>query len=1054
MSVVYLARDLKNQRNVAIKVLRPELTKSIGTKRFVREVKIAANLEHPNILPLFDSGDADGLLYYTMPLVEGESLRDRIERDGALPLEDALQIAREVGDALAYAHEQGIVHRDIKPENILLASGKARVADFGIARARSEAGEYESITDANLAIGTPEYMSPEQASGSDALDRRSDIYSLGCVLYAMLAGEPPFSARTPQAIIAKHLGEKVPTLDVVRPGIPLRVANVVEKALAKVPADRFATAAELVAALEGGIEFKPIRPPLITLETVVRVTKRHPVMAVLLLVAILISTSPLLRDLLPFGAAPGFQGRPESVVVLPYHSSTSSEQERTVAVDIANLITRELNSWESIRAVPRVSLAGPMFDLDLVGPTLEFIDDGVELARTLGVQALVTVTVSLEGDSALLDTGVFDAATGRSVERPFHSRGLRNDQQALVAPIVQGILGLSNVPLQMAEIRRATDNPDALMQDMEGLGYHERWRLSEAEQSFRRAIDLDSTFGLAYHHLAQTPYWQAAPHSRQLRTLGVEIQQLTGVALRHVGGLTTRDSMHILAFRSFQRGEYPEARELYNRILRADSTDVYAWLLLGSVEYRDPWLVEDAETGSLLPRGNYNVALEAFESALRLQPAFDLGYGHMFDINRKVRRAVDIVACTGFEEPREELIAHWELTTPQRAIAFCPAALDTIVWIRKAVFDTLNRDDASEGADIVVQRSLALLRRWAEYAPNEAKPHEELAKAVLGQRTRIGIGSPTIIDSLARVAAEHAGLALSLKRDTTPRELARIGSFLNGAGMVDSAAVLNERALAQYAPGRAPMVSTNVLLARGQIARAMDIASTPWTRWFIEDPIADSLLSYQGAETNVARMRMLGIAGVQGAAIDRELEAIEDRWYEPLYSPRQIELLRRDMAFRIALGLAFDLSKMASWVRADQLEHPMWHALLNSESDPSSARRHLESSLQTETLGVSEATRSFLHGLVAQRIGDDLLALQQFSRVDSLPLRLETFDFGWGLRIHSYLLRAEAYEALGDTALALEYYQRFQNAWLTGDELIAPLLRRAELGAARLGRDR
>ena len=179
MSLVYLARDLRNQRNVALKVLRPELTKSIGANRFLREIKIAANLEHPHILPLFDSGDADGLLYYAMPFVDGESLRDRLTREGQLSFDDALKIAKEVGHALANAHEHGVIHRDIKPENILLTGGIARVADFGIARARTEAGEYESTTDANMAIGTPEYMSPEQASGSDTIDARTEIYSLG-----------------------------------------------------------------------------------------------------------------------------------------------------------------------------------------------------------------------------------------------------------------------------------------------------------------------------------------------------------------------------------------------------------------------------------------------------------------------------------------------------------------------------------------------------------------------------------------------------------------------------------------------------------------------------------------------------------------------------------------------------------------------------------------------------------------------------------------------------------------------------------------------------------
>ena len=283
------------------------------------------------------------------------------------------------------------------------------------------------------------------------------------------------------------------------------------------------------------------------------------------------------------------------------------------------------------------------------GPTLEFIDDGVELANDLGVQALMTVTLDLEGDSALLDVGVFYASSGQGWwAGPFHSQGVLDDPHTLVAPIVNGILGLSNVPLQMADLRRGTDNPDALMQDIEGLALMARWRLSEAEQSFRRAIDLDSSFALAFHHLAQTLYWHTAQSARPRVDLGPEIQQLTAAAVRNINGLTSRDSMHIRAFHSFQAPEYPEARALYNTLLSVDSTDVYAWLLLGSVEFRDPWLVQNPVDSSLLPRGNFNVATDAFSAALRLQPAFDLGYGHLFDINRRVRWAVDMGGCPGF----------------------------------------------------------------------------------------------------------------------------------------------------------------------------------------------------------------------------------------------------------------------------------------------------------------------------------------------------------------------------------------------------------------------
>src|SRR5436309_2472880 len=195
MATVYHAEDLKHHRQVAIKVLRPELATAVGPERFLREIETTANLRHPHILPLYDSGEAAGFLYYVMPLVEGESLRDRLNRDKQLPIDDALEIAREVADALGYAHSRGVIHRDIKPANILLERDHAVVADFGIARAVSAAGT-EKLTETGLALGTPTYMSPEQSAGESDLDGRSDLYALGCVLYEMLAGQPPFSGPT------------------------------------------------------------------------------------------------------------------------------------------------------------------------------------------------------------------------------------------------------------------------------------------------------------------------------------------------------------------------------------------------------------------------------------------------------------------------------------------------------------------------------------------------------------------------------------------------------------------------------------------------------------------------------------------------------------------------------------------------------------------------------------------------------------------------------------------------------------------------------------------
>jgi serine/threonine-protein kinase len=259
MATVYLARDLKHDRDVAVKVLNPDLARSLGRERFLREIGTTANLRHPHILPLYDSGEAGGFLYYVMPLVVGESLRARLEREGALPISDALAIAREVADALSYAHARGVVHRDIKPENILLESGHAVVADFGIARAVTSAGG-ETLTQTGLLVGTPQYMSPEQAAGEVELDGRSDLYSLGCVLFEMLGGVPPFAGPSPQAVIAKRFMEAAPEVTCAREAIPDGVRHTVAWLLEREPGDRFDTAAELVQALQDHERITPATP--------------------------------------------------------------------------------------------------------------------------------------------------------------------------------------------------------------------------------------------------------------------------------------------------------------------------------------------------------------------------------------------------------------------------------------------------------------------------------------------------------------------------------------------------------------------------------------------------------------------------------------------------------------------------------------------------------------------------------------------------------------------------------------------------------------------------
>jgi len=336
MATVYLARDLRHERSVALKVLQPDLARSLGAERFLREIRTAARLQHPHILSVHDSGDAEGQLWFTMPYVEGESLRRRLERERQLPIEDALRIARQVADGLDYAHRHGVVHRDIKPENILLSEGHALVADFGISRALSPEGAGEALTETGVTVGTPAYMSPEQATGQ-AVDARTDVYALGVVLYEMLAGEPPFTGPNPQAVIAKRFHTDAVPLRAVRPAVPAQVDQAVARALARVPTDRFASTAELARALATPSE------PAVTVGAPAAERHRPGTGLLLLGLGILIGLGVLFAWTRSRRGEPADEPGLKRVAVLPFDNLSDDPQQAFFADGIAEDLMTDLS---------------------------------------------------------------------------------------------------------------------------------------------------------------------------------------------------------------------------------------------------------------------------------------------------------------------------------------------------------------------------------------------------------------------------------------------------------------------------------------------------------------------------------------------------------------------------------------------------------------------------------------------------------------------------------------------------------------------------------------
>jgi tetratricopeptide (TPR) repeat protein len=556
-ATVYLATDLRHNRPVAVKILRPEIAASLGTERFLREIEIAAHLTHPHILPLYDSGESEGLVFYVMPYVDGESLRDRICQ-GPLPLTEALQIAREVADALAHAHQRGVVHRDIKPGNILLESHHAVVSDFGIARAIVEAAGHE-ITSTGLVVGTPLYMSPEQASGG-AVDERSDIYSLGCVLYEMLAGQPPFTGPTPLAVAACHLSDPPPPIRTMQPSVPAEVERAVFMALEKLPADRFQTAEELARALTG--DARPAPPQSQKRSSLARL------MAIGLAAALLVLTVVM--------AARGRSGVPSShqigIVLIPFESSVPAADLSGNRRPAPHLLLAEAIEWiPSLRAIDGSQLVSAGHSARAV-PLRELLRS----ARRLGGGYVLTGTSLPAGGGTRVSIELYSTDNGDRIMRAVDSA------PGTVLDTPMGRLAIQSVNVLARRERldlgarrailAATTSATAVGQLLQAYSHFRLGDLDAAAAALRSAVEADSTCGLAYHRLSVIHTWR---HDDSSALAAVD------AGLARSDRLDRQSLARLKAQRHFLLGQGDSAIAAFQDAVLDDETDIDAWYGLG-----------------------------------------------------------------------------------------------------------------------------------------------------------------------------------------------------------------------------------------------------------------------------------------------------------------------------------------------------------------------------------------------------------------------------------------------------------------------------------------
>ena len=607
MATVYLAQDLKHPRQVAIKVLRPELASMLGPERFAREIQVLAALSHPHILPLFDSGEADGQLFYVMPFIRGESLQHKLARERQLDIEQAVSIVRQVASALDHAHAQGLVHRDIKPENILLHEGEAMLADFGIALTAGATGPGKRITATGLSLGTPAYMSPEQVAGDAMLDARSDVYALGCLLYELLAGEPPFTGPTAQAIMAKRFSQSAPQVRRLRPAVPPAVDQAITRAMAQVPADRFPSAGAFGEAL-------------------------------------------VARE----ASEPG----PPSVAVLPFLNMSTDPENEFFADGITEDVIAQLSKIRSLKVISRAS----------VMPFKKRERGLREIAATLQVATILDGSVRRAGDRVRIVVQLLDADADRHLWSETYDRQL-TDIFAIQSDVALSIATALRAELTREEEsrihREPTANLTAYQLYLQGRHWYSRYTeqgFLKGIQYFEQAISADQDYALAYVGLALS-YAEFASGLGGGRLKEGDTYQMAYQAINRALALddSLGEAHAVLALLKCTHDfDWVGAEREFKLALElspgaADTYDHYGWLCYAQQRYDealvlvkraqelDPMAHRTDVASALLRAGRYEEALEEALRAVDFEPEFARGHavlGWAYIRNGKAKEGV------------------------------------------------------------------------------------------------------------------------------------------------------------------------------------------------------------------------------------------------------------------------------------------------------------------------------------------------------------------------------------------------------------------------------
>lgn len=1011
MGVVYLARDTTLDRQVAVKVVHPDLAvHSSITQRFLAEARMIARLRHPSIVAIHTAGETTGVFYYVMDYVPGESLRQRLTREGRMPIDDVIRIVADLADGLNAAGQAGLVHRDVKPENILLdqATGRAMLADFGIARAM--ATDVDGVrTGQGVAVGTPTYMSPEQAAG-DTVDSRSDLYALAVVAYEMLAGRPPFRAQTAAAVATMHLAERPVGVETLRSGVPPAFSAAIMRALAKDPAQRWQTGAEFRhAILEDGVPIRSTQPLL----------QRRWVAAVAAVLAVVaLGVAVAFR---PAGPPNGVNPR-HSILVLPFDNLRQDPAVDWLRDGSVNMLALNLSQWNDLTVVDHERLHD-LFErrkLDSRQPI------GLEMARRLardaGVWTVALGDFTKVGDSLQLVARLYDVNTGGRIDVARVEGRTGDDVRPLFDQLASQLLHLSGAPAGVrTDLTRATTQSlEAFRAYLQGLEELNGWNLGAAEQRFRRAVELDSSFGLAYYKLSLTRGWVAG----QGDSLGMD-------AIRRATLLTDRvpehDKQMITAYRYFLEGSYDRGEAAYRALLAHDSLDADAWYGLGDVTFHANDQSRVAE--------RFTQSIRAFRRAIALDPNYYLAYEHLTAIYR----------LTASDKPYLALL-------PGDSIVIADAGSKT------PRLDSLK-------LRVAVQRArtdgIAAAREWLTHQPNNAHAQNALiygfaaarqldaAVAEVDRLSRSPEGAGRVdLDFLrTQLVVQQGDLKEATRLATKALDNAKPDSF-------DAGKLPAFEALGEVSNG------ANVLAYSGKVtlaSRNLDLAARIHDRWYPEMAGSEQL-GDRSLYGHMLQSHLYTALGAPAAKLRPIWERIAD-------SARRAPKAQRgniaEYGWAAAVGLYLqdttdpaplnELSALGGGAPPPELK-----ALVALEKgDSAEARRLLQepdSATGKQFLSRPQwwGYRQMIAAHAWAELGDDQRALKALDVFEPAKLSTNGLDIRWLLLGQARVLRGEIFERQGKNAEARDQYKLALAQWADADPVLEELVNRVRARLDRL----